>query len=321
MKKWIYKQFAKLKLAWHYLFHGMKVADDIVVGAKTEHTGDGMSINQVMEADNVFVDLLKGELTERVIETRHSLYAVHQHSINLEKEERRKEKKSINEAFLPRHCMLIEGEYYPVKLIQENHAWSENIDDTETYLLNVERNYTPRLKIEKITNKIVIKEYNENVDEIDFYCRNYVRKFHDKDNFYITELRKIFHGSKKSELLDFQTLSFNTEKPFGMDEGVFVKYTNFTYIECIEFDGHYVLRFLAKQNGEIEKLTDKYKSETMTQKYEQTKEREDAPKYQLTSWDVLEEQQETFANEDEALNLLKNLKSETLSIKKETKNS
>ncbi len=317
MKKWFNKQITKLKLAWHSLFYGMKSADDVVVGAKTEHTGDGMTINQVMEADNVFVDLLKGEVTERVVETRHSLYAVHQHSIDLEKEEKRKKKNEINEAFLPRHCMIVEGEYFPVKLIQENRSWKEDIDDPTQYLINVERNFIPRLKIEEISNKIVIKEYNDNFDEIDFYCRNSVRKYHDKDNFYITELRRIFHGTKTSELLDFSKIYFHTEKPFGMDEGVFVQYKNFKYIKALEFDGHYILRFLASQDGDIEKLTDKYKSETMAEKYEKVEKRADAPQYQLCSWDDINKQEENISQDtDEILNLLENLKSETLSIKK-----
>lgn len=323
MKQWLLEQWFNIKLMWFSLFHGMKSADDIVVGAKTEHTGDGMTTNQVMEADNVFVDLLKGEITERVVETRHSLYAVHQHSIDLEKEEKRKNKNEINEAFLPRHCMLIEGEYFPVKLIQENKSWipedSDDINEPPTYLLKIERDFTPRLKIEEVTSKLVIKEYNENVDEVDFYCRNMVRKFHSKDNFYVTELRKILHGSKRSELLDFNKLSFNTDKPFGIDDGVLVKYKDFTYVETLEFDGHYIVRFLARQDGEIEKLVDKYKSESMSQKYEKNEVRADAPQYQLTSWDVIEQQENIDENNEEALNLLKNLKSETLSIKKETK--
>ena len=77
MKRWIKNQWRNLKLAWFSLFYGMKSADDIVVGAKTDHTGEGLTIDKVMVVDNVFSDLLKGEVTERVVETRHSLYAVH----------------------------------------------------------------------------------------------------------------------------------------------------------------------------------------------------------------------------------------------------
>lgn len=317
MKRWIKNQWRNLKLAWFSLFYGMKSADDIVVGAKTDHTGEGLTIDKVMEVDNIFSDLLKGEVTERVVETRHSLYAVHQHSIDMEKKEKRTKKNEINEAFLPRHCLLVEGEYYPVKLIQENYSWCEEPDDPPQYLLKIERDFMPRLKIEEITNKISIKEYNENFDEIDFYCRNYVRKYYSNDNFYVSELKKISHGLFKSELLEFNRLSFNTEKPFGMDEGVLVKYNDFQFQECIEFDGHFILRFIARPDGTVEKLVDKYKSETMAEKYEKKATRDDGPQYQLTSWDVIEKQESGIGdNTDEALNLLENLKSETLSIKK-----
>ena len=317
MKQWIKNQWRNLKLAWFSLFYGMKSADSIVVGDKTDHTGEGLTIDKVMEVDNVFSDLLKGEVTERVVETRHSLYAVHQHSIDMEKKEKRTKKNEINEAFLPRHCLLVEGEYYPVKLIQENYSCCEEFDDPPQYLLKVERNFIPRSKIEEITSKISIKEYSENFDEIDFYCRNYVRKYYSNDNFYVSELKKISHGYFKSELLDFNRLSFNTEKPFGMDEGVLVKYNDFQFQECIEFDGHFILRFIARPDGTVEKLVDKYKSETMADKYEKKAAREDSPQYQLTSWDVIERQESGIGdNTDEALNLLENLKSETLSIKK-----
>lgn len=317
MKEWLINQWRNLKLAWYSLFYGMKSADDIVIGAKTEHTGEGLTVNKVMEADNVFADLLKGEVTERVVETRHSLYAVHQHSIDMEKKEKRTKKNEINEAFLPRHCMLVEGEYYPVKLIQENYSWCEFQDEPPQYLLKIERGYTPRLKIEEITTKISIKDFNEKFDEIDFYCRNNVRKYYSNDNFYVSELKKILSGINRSELLDFDNLQFNTEKSFGMDEGVLVKYRNFKFQECIEFDGHFILRFIAEPDGSIEKLTDKHKSDSMSEKYEKKAVRADGPQYQLTSWDVIEKQQSGIEeNTDEALNLLENLKSETLSIKK-----
>jgi hypothetical protein len=250
----------------------------------------------------------------------------------MEKEEKRLKKNEINEAFLPRHCMLIEGEYFPVKLIQENKSWiketSDDINEPPLYLLKIKRGFLPRLKIEEITSKVVVKEYNEVYDEIDFYCRNVVRKFHSNDNFYISELKRLHHADDltkermktTSDLLVFDGLSFHTEKPFGLDEGVFVNYDNFHFQEILEFDGHYILRFIAKPVGEIEKLTDKYKSETMTQKYEQKQVRADSPTYELASWDVINEQREMTSEEtDEALNLIKNLKTETLSIKKETK--
>jgi hypothetical protein len=133
----------------------------------------------------------------------------------------------------------------------------------------------------------------------------------------VSELKKISHGLFKSELLEFNRLSFNTEKPFGMDEGVLVKYNDFQFQECIEFDGHFILRFIARPDGTVEKLVDKYKSETMADKYEKKATRDDGPQYQLTSWDVIEKQESGIGgNTDEALNLLENLKSETLSIKK-----
>ena len=128
---------------------------------------------------------------------------------------------------------------------------------------------------------------------------------------------KYFYNKFKSELLEFNRLSFNTEKPFGMDEGVLVKYNDFQFQECIEFDGHFILRFIARPDGTVEKLVDKYKSETMADKYEKKTARTDSPQYQLTSWDVIEKQENSIeTNTDEALNLLENLKSETLSIKK-----
>lgn len=314
MKKWFKDQWRNIKLAWFSLFYGMKSGNDLIAGSRTDHIGEGLTINKTMEADNVFADLLRGEVTERVVETRHSLYNVNQRSIDFEKKEKREKKKEINEAFLPRHCLLVEGEYFPVKIIQENRSWCDNPDDSPIYLLNIERNFIPRLKIEEITNKIAIKEYNDTFDEIDFYCRGNVRKFFSNDNFYVSELKKISLGVRKSELFDIISLSFNTEKPFGMDDGVFIKYKNFFFKECIEFDGHYILRFLAEQDGEIEKLTEKYKSESMAEKYDKKEMRVDAPQYELSSWDEIEKQ-ENDINNDEALNLLKNLKSETLSIK------
>ena len=71
-----------IKLFWHSLFYGMKVADEKTMGV----TKDGKAVDDAIEEhvseDSVYADLLKGELTQEVLELRDSNYRGYKGSFN-----------------------------------------------------------------------------------------------------------------------------------------------------------------------------------------------------------------------------------------------
>ena len=67
--------WAKIKIFFFYLFAGMKNANDVAfTGQKDVEAGDGSGIEQQKEVNSVYKDLLRGELTQEVIELRHEMY-------------------------------------------------------------------------------------------------------------------------------------------------------------------------------------------------------------------------------------------------------
>ena len=69
------KIWINIRIFFTLLFNGFKNANDIAfTGNKDTHVANGSSIEQQKEVQNVYKDMLKGELTQEVIELRHEMY-------------------------------------------------------------------------------------------------------------------------------------------------------------------------------------------------------------------------------------------------------
>ena len=67
--------WANIRIFLHYLFAGMVSADkEISNGEKNSSASDGVGIEQKKEVDNVYSQMLRGEVTEEVKELRYEMY-------------------------------------------------------------------------------------------------------------------------------------------------------------------------------------------------------------------------------------------------------
>jgi hypothetical protein len=146
-------------------------------------------------------------------------------------------------------------------------ATGNEIDENDTILFQIERDYTPKFLIEKYIRKAVIKKHvKKNSYCLDLYFSIYTRQFWKIDSLFIAELKRVYDTqNKRSEMFDFKSLSFVTTKAAGAEELHNIKCVNKGLSKIEIFDGNYVVEF--EVDYENTDATAKYQTQELTEKY------------------------------------------------------
>lgn len=202
MSKLINKIKKKLTQAEHSVAYGMKGADD-VISKKASFGSSDTAIVQTQVIDNIYNDLLRGEETQRVKETRDEFYRTLQASENLivdvhvdggDIDDEGNENVTLSgmvrkKTPLDFVCKIktFNPENLPLKCIQDNiivpekSVFSSNNMLTSSKHVSVfkikREGFTPRFKIEDYANKLVIRNIDDKTSYLDFYISKYASQF------------------------------------------------------------------------------------------------------------------------------------------------
>lgn len=323
------KIWFKIRLFFIYLFQGLRNADKIAFSGQKENLDTLVGgIEQEVEANSVYKDLLKGELTQEVIELRHEMYFAERESHKYVYSGNGTAKK-LNKIFNLPENSIEQSDGNKVLLVQPNKEDPESLSaynlDTNTadymktikwdfgtktkrhFNINVERDFLPRYQIERYATMLVVKESPvEGKNIIDIYIPQYRKQFDNVQKMFLKELEKIYIGETRSEILDFKAIWFITYNAYGVDNSIYYEFDNILFDNIIKFDGSYVLRFIAN-SADVHDLLDDVYDKSAAKKFE-----EHAPRENRT-YDVsidLAKQGKDDYNIEEASNLLKGMKNE-----------
>ena len=306
-----------IKLFWHSLFYGMKVADEKTMGVTKDGNTTDDAIEEHVSEDSVYADLLKGELTQEVLELRDSNYRGYKGSFdykyigngNVQKKNENMATPKLN-IFNPEEYdvlliqdnkLVVEGAYEAI--ISQDANEGEKIENNNTkYYLKIERDVFPRFLIEKYIKKIVVREGYDKGMKIDLYCSTYARQFMPTDSLFITELKNIFEKKiRPSDTVMIDSIEFITDGCYGAkDITLYVLGTpNFESINM--YDGNFVLTYTGTPICWGVDLTEKYRTEEMDRKYAEKAQRNDTITIDLETYESKEGKIDT----EQALNLLK----------------
>jgi hypothetical protein len=262
----MFKKFLlKIYSFWVYLFNGLHQADRLAFGTKEESLGSGTSHEKHDEKDCVWQDLLKGELTQRVIDLRYE-------TAHADRESKRysyvggglAQKK--NKLFKYKGTYLdVEG--YDVYIVQDN-----KLGDNGSYVLKFKYDFLCRFNLERYCKKIILHK-NENDTILDIYVSQYRERYNNQHKFFISELNKIINGDRRSDLLDFNSVEFISFNAFGCDDGVTYSIGKKYFLGIYEFDGSYVLRFKCSID-DIDDFIDSVYNEESERKFKNKERRE-----------------------------------------------
>lgn len=292
----IKKIIFNLKVLFHYLFTGMRAADDeITTGSKTT-SADGTAIEQKKEQDNLYAALLRGEVTQEVREARHEMYYAERRSHDYIYSGGGHAEKKNNVFDYTGNVENSDG--HKVLIVQDNYQDQASIEEygidegavmshgsgiystikmediaKKEYTVKIVRDFIPKFRIEEFTKKIVVKELNEK-RILDIYVSKYPVEYNRRSRMFVNMINEIYEGNTRSEIIDFQKLSFVSKNAYGTDDLKLYSFSEFEFRDIIDYDGSYVLRFVCVPYVEGEDLIEEFYDETAAKKSEEHAPRE-----------------------------------------------
>jgi len=159
---------------------------------------------------------------------------------------------------------------------EENVAIHGNISDNDFFAshktqkpININRLFAPKFNIENYTSKLSVRTINEKHKLLEFYVSMYPDSLNKTSNLFIREIKKAMVNPLASNMLEIKEVEFLTYKTIGADDFLQYNYEITSFDKIVEFNGHYLIKFIAtvKVNGEdvlekhrMIKLDEKYKN-------------------------------------------------------------
>ena len=265
------------------LFISMKKTEDDTLHQSGLDGDAGTSINQHVSENRVSQALLRGELTQEVVDLRYRTYAVARESAhyNFFSPTLAKKKKPSN----PHNLKIENSDNREIVTIQENKAEVETVTESlfrigsdgkyikrqNEYNIQITRpeGTTPRFRIEDFMKKMVVKKGD---DEWTAILDIYVSKYPDDKNVtskpFVRELERIIDNGVRSDMFDFNTISFETYKAYGLDDMLHFEFGDPQLLCIMEYDGNYVIRMQSSIIDGGTDMTEEFYSERMAKKYE-----------------------------------------------------
>lgn len=260
------------------LFYGMRKTEDTVLTQMNNASDDNVGVHKEIHEERVSKALLRGEVTQEVIDLRYRTYEVDKKSKDFEffspflaRDNGTKDSKKVK--YENEDCREL-------VLIQPNHAITESIGDAlkrvdvkeslkEDFLIVIKRNFTPRFRLEEFATRLVVKRGDDDTSAIlDFYVPKYKSNTNFRLNAFLTDVVSIKDKWVKSDTIDFDSVFFITSHAYGVPDMFSFRFDEPVYLETIEYDGNYILRFVSRIYDGGTDLTKEYYSERMAKKYE-----------------------------------------------------
>lgn len=318
------KLWLNIRIFFTLLFKGLKNANDIAfTGNKDTDVGNDSSIEQQKEVQSVYKDMLKGEITQEVIELRHEMYFAERAS--------KKYKYTGNGRAVKMNDIikyngdLETSDGLDISIVQENKEDVGSLLDYEIYnignevalgeksqgdlskskqkkfTINIKRDFLAKFNIEQYTEKIVIKQLNDDESIIDIYVNQYMKQFNNIHKLFLKQIEQIYTGDIRNDIIEFNSLSFITNNAYGAEDLLEYEFNNIQFENIIRFNEFYVLRFLGKNV--------KYGNDLLNDVYDERTAKlneEHVPRNNnMFEWNLALEDIEENNKADEAINLIK----------------
>lgn len=282
MKSVLNKLKRNIQIFFYGLFYGMKSTEDTVLHQTGLTNSPGTSVIKEIDDQRISKALLKGEVTQQVEELRYRTYKVDKESKDFEYYAPtlalKKDRQDKN------FMKYDDSDGLELITIQPNDVLVETVSETleqvggrgkrTQYRIKIKRNFVPRYKIEEYITRLDVKKLDENHVILDMYVSKYPNDKDFKSKGFVREVEKIRDEKIKSDILDYEEISFITNHAYKLNDMVKFVFKNIWFREVIEFDGHYILKFKASLQQDTLDLTKKYFSKTMEEKYKNKEKKE-----------------------------------------------
>lgn len=285
------KLWRNIRLFFVSLFIGMKNTEDEVLHQSGLGLDGSSEINQQVADHTVARALLRGELTQEVIDLRYRTYAVAREATHYNFfSPTLAMKKGVNDYKFAKDSISLDDDRELIT-IQDNKVAIETVSDSilrigsdgkfverqreYNVIFNREQYVITRFKLEDFVNKLVVKRgEDEYTAVLDLYVSKYPNQNKPTSKPFIREIERIIDNGLKSDMFDIKSIEFDTFKAYRLDDMLHFEFGDIQLERIFEFNGSYVIRVITNIiDGGTDKAQEYY-SERMAKKYENNEKKE-----------------------------------------------
>lgn len=137
--------------------------------------------------------------------------------------------------------------------------------DNKTIL--IDRKYKPKFDIEDYLQKIIVRAISKDEKLLEFYVSKYPDEYNRKSRLFISEIKRLEINPRHCDFIEFDKVSFVTNKTLGAGDGLEYEYEITKYDKMVEFNGSYVIKFKAKEIINGANVFEKYKLDELEERY------------------------------------------------------
>ena len=138
--------------------------------------------------------------------------------------------------------------------------------------IKIHRDFFPKFMIENFTEKLNVRTIDDDNKLLEFCVSKYASKGDLKASLFINEIKKAASNKFSVNFLKFDKVDFITYKCLGVSDFLYYEYDNLEFYKIVEFEGHYLIKFKAKNTIKAQPILEKYRVDELDKKY-QNKER------------------------------------------------
>jgi len=167
-------------------------------------------------------------------------------------------------------------------VIESNPLGSIDLSEYTTYVkkegkILIKRTYPPKFKLERYLKKLNVRDINGETKLLEFYVNKYPDEYDRTHKMFIIDVKKTIENPRISTLINIDSISFVTYKDTGISDNRYFEFAIESYDKIIEFDGSYVIKFIAKPIVWAESIIEQFREKELDSKYEMVERKENAP--------------------------------------------
>jgi len=132
----------------------------------------------------------------------------------------------------------------------------------------VGRTFFTKFNIENFTKKLNVRTIDDKSKLIEFYVSMYPYEYNKTSKLFLNEIKKAAKNPLASNMLEIKEVGFVTYKTTGADDFLEYKYEITSFDKIIEFNGFYVIKFLANVVIDGNDISEQHRVVELDKKYE-----------------------------------------------------
>jgi hypothetical protein len=281
--------FNKLKRSFLYLNLALSKVEENALGQMSNNISDDAKQTERYRKGTLADDLIQGRITEEVKNLRARMYKVIEHADNLQNGIKPilNEKGEIidyditNATIKKPITNKIKGDPfddYKIEMVINNEPITSSVLDTfdrvnkygidQINPILIDRDIHPKFEIEKYSKRLFVRNINDNEKLLEFYVSKYPDQYNRKTNLLISAIKKLETNPKNSDLIDINKVEFITYNDIGVANFKEFEYEINRFDKLVEYDGFYVIKFIATVINNGVNILQKYRKEDLDKKYD-----------------------------------------------------